>query len=203
VYGAGRAAVALAPFASGRLDSGGAGLGSVHSACLDPLQSFGWTEILLRLGAAVAIGSVLGINRELRGKPAGLRTNSLVALGAALVTLASIGFSMDGSPGRAANSDAVSRVVQGIITGVGFVGAGVIIRDSTGTRVHGLTTAATIWISSALGVLCGAGVWSGALIGTFLTMTVLVLGGPFERFVSERFPRLTENDRTDDEDPRR
>jgi putative Mg2+ transporter-C (MgtC) family protein len=88
--------------------------------------------------------------------------------------------------------------VQGIITGVGFVGAGVIMRDTTGTRVHGLTTAATIWISSALGVLCGAGIWSGALIGTTLTMIVLVFGGPFERFVHRRFPRLTEDDRGDD-----
>jgi putative Mg2+ transporter-C (MgtC) family protein len=166
----------------------------LRSPRVDPLVSFGWLEILLRLGAAVALGSILGINRELQGKPAGLRTNALVALGAALLTLASVGFAMNGDPSRAPNSDAVSRVVQGIITGVGFVGAGVIMRDSTGTRVHGLTTAATIWVSSALGVLCGAGVWSGALLGGGLTLLVLVFGGPFERFVHARFPRLTESD---------
>ena len=166
---------------------------------MDPVKIFGWSEILLRLGAAVAIGSVLGINRELHGKPAGLRTNSLVSLGAALLTLASIGFSaIPGAgpdAGRPPNPDTISRVVQGIITGVGFVGAGVILHDTTSSRVRGLTTAATIWISAALGVLCGAGIWSAAIAGSVLTLLVLTVGGPFERFVHARFPRLTEEDK--------
>lgn len=101
---------------------------------MDPLKLLGWTEIILRLGSAVFIGALLGVNRELRGKPAGLRTNALVALGAALTTLASIGISLGAEAGQAADANAVSRAVQGIITGVGFIGAGVIIRDNSGTR---------------------------------------------------------------------
>ena len=159
---------------------------------MDPLKLLGWTEIMLRLGSAVFIGALLGVNRELRGKPAGLRTNALVALGAALTTLASIGISLGAEAGQAADANAVSRAVQGIITGVGFIGAGVIIRDNSGTRIHGLTTAATIWLSAALGILCGAGVWSGALVGTGFTLLVLVLGRPFEKFLHRKFPKLTE-----------
>ena len=168
---------------------------------MDPLIIFGWSEIMLRLSGAVVIGAVLGINRELQGKPAGLRTNSLVALGAALVTLASIGVSSGGSAGHVPDGNAVSRVVQGIITGVGFIGAGVIMRDNISTRVHGLTTAATIWISAALGILCGAGIWSAALIGTSLTLMVLIVGGPFERFVHKNCPRLTEPSSNEDPKP--
>ncbi len=166
------------------------------------MNLLGWWEILLRLAGAVAIGAMLGINRELHGKPAGLRTNSLVALGAALVTLGSIGVSAGSSAaGHTVDGNAVTRVVQGIITGVGFIGAGVIMRDNTGTRVHGLTTAATIWISAALGILCGAGVWPAAVIGTTFTLMILILGGPFERFVHCRFPNLTENNINEDPRP--
>ncbi|MEO6710463.1 MAG: MgtC/SapB family protein [Planctomycetota bacterium] len=157
---------------------------------MDLINLFGWSEVILRLSSAVLIGSVLGINRELRGKPAGLRTHSLVSLGAALLTLGMMGiYPAQGGEVSATHVDAVSRVVQGIVTGVGFIGAGVIIRDSTSTRVHGLTTAATIWISAALGILCGSGVWPAALVGTALTLLVLVFGGPFEKYISGRFPK--------------
>lgn len=168
---------------------------------MDPVKLLGWTEILLRLGGAVLIGAMLGINRELHGKPAGLRTNALVSLGAALVTLACIGISCAASGGRSIDGNVVSRAVQGIITGVGFIGAGVILHDTAGTRVRGLTTAATLWISSALGILCGAGVWSGAIVGTAFTLLVLIFGGPFEKFVHSRFPKLTE-DVNDEPKPR-
>src|SRR5687767_8408818 len=94
---------------------------------LELIHLFGWPEVILRLSSAVLIGSLLGINRELRGKPAGLRTNSLVSLGAALLTLGMIGMSVEGLGSEVHFADAVSRVVQGIITGVGFIGAGVII----------------------------------------------------------------------------
>ena len=155
------------------------------------LEIIGWREIALRLCCAALIGAVLGLNRELRGKPAGLRTNSLVALGAALLTLASIGVAAGG--GRQPDAAAVSRAMQGIITGIGFLGAGVILRDVGGTRVHGITTAAMIWLVAALGILCGAGIWPVAIVGFALTLMILVLGRPLERFLHRRFPKLAED----------
>src|SRR6267142_2127910 len=129
-------------------------------------------EIALRLGAALILGSALGLNRELHGKPAGLRTHGLVSLGAAVAVIVSLGF-----PGESKANDphAVSRVLQGILTGIGFLGAGVILRDPNG-HVTGLTTAATIWICAALGVACGLGYWSVLGIAFGLTVFVLVIG---------------------------
>ena len=107
---------------------------------MDIVQTLGWQEIALRLGSATLIGGVLGLNRELGGKPAGLRTNALVSLGAALLILASLGVAADTD--HALQANVMSRAIQGIITGIGFLGAGVIIRDTSGARVHGITTAA-------------------------------------------------------------
>jgi putative Mg2+ transporter-C (MgtC) family protein len=155
---------------------------------MDLVQTIGWTEIVLRLCSAALIGSVLGLNRELLGKPAGMRTNALVSLGSALVILAGLGIS------PTADVNVLSRVMQGIITGIGFLGAGVILHDSTASRIHGLTTAATIWLSATLGILCGAGIWSAALVGVALTLVILVLGKPLERWLHRRFPNLSEHD---------
>ena len=132
------------------------------------LDIIGWREIALRLGSAALIGALLGLNRELRGKSAGLRTNALVALGAATLTLGSLGLTT--GPDLVPHFDAVSRVVQGIITGIGFLGAGVILRDVGGTRVRGLTTAATTWLVAVFGIVCGLGVWPVAMIGMALTL---------------------------------
>ena len=113
-------------------------------------------EIALRLGAAFVIGSVVGLNRDLHGKPAGIRTHALVSLGAAVATIVALGF-----PGEAKSADpnAVSRVLQGILTGVGFLCAGVILRTGRG-HITGLTTAATIWVCAILGMACGVGYWA-------------------------------------------
>jgi len=140
-------------------------------------------QTVLRLGAALLLGSVLGLNRELHGKAAGLRTHALVCLGAALATLVALG-----PLNRAADPNAVSRVVQGILTGVGFLGAGVILRDPMG-HVTGLTTAATIWICAVLGIVCGLGYWW--LLGTavVITLLVLVFGRPIERLAEKLFHR--------------
>src|SRR5476649_2542804 len=124
---------------------------------MDLFQTLGWQEILIRLGSATLAGAVLGLNRELKGKPAGLRTNALVSLGSALLILAGIGIASGSDSVHQA--DVISRAMQGIITGIGFLGAGVILRDTSGTQVHGITTAATIWLTATLGVLCGAGMW--------------------------------------------
>src|SRR3954447_1032948 len=97
-------------------------------------------EVIGRLGAAVLIGAAIGLNRDLHGKPTGVRTLGLVGLGSALAVLA-IGPS---------SADDASRIVQGIVTGIGFLGAGVIIRNAD-NHIHGLTTAACVWITACIG----------------------------------------------------
>ena len=142
-------------------------------------------EIAVRLGAALILGSALGLNRELHGKPAGLRTHALVSLGAAVATVISLGF-----PGESKSIDpnAIGRVLQGILTGIGFLGAGVILRDPNG-HVTGLTTAATIWICAVLGTACGLGYWSVLGIAVGLTMISLAFGGPVEQLAERLFKR--------------
>lgn len=137
-------------------------------------------EVLLRLGAAALVGAALGLDREARGKPAGLRTHALVSIGAALVTLVSIELSFrEGG----IDANAVSRVIQGIVAGVGFLGGGAILKSKDRDDVRGLTTAATIWIVAALGIACGAGFWVAALASLALSAVVLILGVPVERVV--------------------
>jgi putative Mg2+ transporter-C (MgtC) family protein len=142
-------------------------------------------EIAVRLGAALILGSALGLNRELHGKPAGLRTHALVTIGAAAATLVPLKAMGNLSM---IDANAVSRVLQGILTGIGFVGAGVILRDPTG-HVTGLTTAATIWICAVLGIACGLGHWAVVAIALGMTVLALVLGGPVERLAERCFKR--------------
>lgn len=142
-------------------------------------------EIAARLGAALILGSALGLNRELHGKPAGLRTHALVSLGAAVAIMVALNYqdrSLAGDP------NAIGRVVQGILTGIGFLGAGVILRDPTG-HVTGLTTAATIWICAVLGIVCGLGYWSILAIALGFTTLALFFGRPVERFAERYFKR--------------
>jgi len=134
-------------------------------------------EILLRLGTATLIGCALGLNRELRNKPAGMRTHGLVCLGSSLITLASLEFTFDGVR---LNADAALRAVQGLMAGIGFLGGGVILRDDSRQSVHGLTTAASIWVVACLGVACGMGEWLTALIALALAFFVLIVGAPIE-----------------------
>jgi putative Mg2+ transporter-C (MgtC) family protein len=136
-------------------------------------------EIALRLGAALLAGALIGLDREIKKRPAGLQTHSLVCLGAALTVMA-VEFS---SPG---NGDATSRAVQGIITGIGFLGAGVIIQYERERRVEGLTTAASIWTAAALGMACGAGHLALAAIGVAAIILVLVAGGWIEVWMERR-----------------
>jgi putative Mg2+ transporter-C (MgtC) family protein len=142
------------------------------------------TDILLRLGVAALIGAVLGVDRELKGKPAGPRTMALVALGSAVFTLVAID--------RTTNIDAVSRVIQGVITGVGFLGAGAILHrgsaasDGGAGGVKGLTTAATVWLVAALGIGSGLAYWPIVAAGTALGLLLLILS-PVERWFERRF----------------
>lgn len=142
-------------------------------------------ETALRLGAALIVGALFGLNRELHGKPAGLRTHALVSLGAAAVVILILR-TPDGH--LTADANALSRVVQGILTGVGFLGAGVILRDPAG-HVTGLTTAATIWVCAVLGLICGLGHWVVLGITVALTTLTLLLGRPLERLAERLFHR--------------
>ena len=120
-----------------------------------------WDEALLRLALAGALGGAVGIERELRDREAGLRTHLLVSLGSALFTIA-------GAYGFHTLRTDPTRVAAQIVTGIGFLGAGAIIRQ--GFSVRGLTTAATLWVVAAIGLAVGAGYYSGALITTALVL---------------------------------
>jgi putative Mg2+ transporter-C (MgtC) family protein len=138
-------------------------------------------ESMWRLLLALGCGTCLGLNRDLHHKPAGVRTFSLVSVGAALVTLAAAHVPMT-------DGGTVGRVIQGVLTGIGFVGAGLIFHNDRGKGVAGLTTAAAIWFTAALGVACGLGHYSLALMGLIAALTILVIGRPIER-VAERLTR--------------
>jgi len=142
-------------------------------------------EIALRLGAALFVGGLFGLNRELHGKPAGLRTHALVSLGAAAAAILILR-SPDGT--LAGDANAVSRVIQGILTGVGFLGAGVILHEPAG-MVRGLTTAATIWICAVLGLICGLGYWLVLALTCCLTLFILLVGPHIEKFFERFFKR--------------
>jgi len=122
--------------------------------------------------AAVVLGALVGWQREKAGKPAGLRTHILVSLGTTVVVLACAGVGM--------NLDGLSRVIQGIVTGIGFVGAGSILKLSAERDVQGLTTAAGVWMTAAIGVAVGLGSIGLAAIGAVLTLIVLALAGVVE-----------------------
>jgi putative Mg2+ transporter-C (MgtC) family protein len=127
-----------------------------------------WPDVISLLVAAV-LGGVIGLERELRGKPAGLRTNIIICLGSCIFTI--ISTSLSGSdPGR---------IAAQIVTGIGFLGAGAIIHSGIG--IQGLTTAAGIWIVASIGMACGARMYFLALVAAFLTLIVLLLLSPLER----------------------
>lgn len=131
-----------------------------------------WLLIILRLGIALLVGGIIGLEREIKDKPAGLRTFMLVSFGAALFVLIPI---LLGDTQR--SDDALARVIQGITAGIGFVGGGVILRESQpqpeGTRIRGLTSAAAIWVAAALGTAAGCGLWKLSVIAAVLTLMVL------------------------------
>jgi putative Mg2+ transporter-C (MgtC) family protein len=142
-----------------------------------------YLDTTLRLGLAALCGLLIGINRDTHEKPAGMRTLALVSLGAALVTLCALQIhEFAGEP------DALSRVLQGVIQGVmagiGFIGAGTIMRlGRHGENVQGVTTAASVWTSAALGIACGMGQWAIVVIGMVLVFIILVVAKHFENWL--------------------
>lgn len=128
-------------------------------------------DILVRLLAALVAGGAIGLERTYRGRAAGLRTYALVALGSSLLVAISI-YAAGGAWAKAGGGDP-TRVIQGIVTGIGFLGAGVIIKE--GFSVRGLTTAASIWVVAAIGVTFGAGLYTTGVIATFSAWVALEL----------------------------
>jgi putative Mg2+ transporter-C (MgtC) family protein len=138
------------------------------------------TDTILRLATAAVLGAVLGIERELRGKAAGLRTNMLIALGSALFTLMSLEMA------RAAGGDA-TRIASQIAPGIGFLGAGAIIQGRG--SVHGMTTAATIWVNAAIGMAAGSGSYGIAALATVIALAVLAALDPIDTYLTRRRDR--------------
>jgi putative Mg2+ transporter-C (MgtC) family protein len=145
--------------------------------------SLGWSDTLLRLAVAALLGGAIGLEGELDEKAAGLRTHILVASGAALFTLISAyGFSAFLGPGKVVSFDP-SRIASQIVTGIGFLGAGVIFRQ--GFTIRGLTTAASLWLVAAIGMAAGAGYWAGAVLATGVGVVSL---RPLERLKERLMP---------------
>jgi putative Mg2+ transporter-C (MgtC) family protein len=136
-----------------------------------------WSEIILRLGIAALAGGAVGLNRDLHGKPVGVRTLALVSLATAMLTTLA-------DPLHQGNfTDAGSRIVQGIVTGIGFLGAGVILHSERHFRIRGLTSAACVWLTACIGIMCGAGHWRLLAVALAFTFAVLLFGGKVERFL--------------------
>jgi putative Mg2+ transporter-C (MgtC) family protein len=136
------------------------------------------TSICIRLLCAVLLGALLGYDRERQDSAAGLRTHMLVALGAALMVI--------GAQQSGMGSEDLSRVLQGIVAGIGFLGAGAIIKLNEQERIKGLTTAATIWATAAIGVAAGMGLAVTAAIATLLALVILALLPRVERHIARR-----------------
>jgi putative Mg2+ transporter-C (MgtC) family protein len=133
-------------------------------------------DVALRLLLAAALGAVIGLEREYHRKPAGLRTNILIAVGSALFTIVSITISVHGGT--------PDRIAAQIVTGIGFIGGGAILRS--GRTVHGMTTAATIWVNAAIGMAAGAGEYILATAATVVTLVVLAVLAPIEGYFERR-----------------
>lgn len=146
-------------------------------------------EYLTPILAALLLGGLIGIEREIHQKPAGLRTNMLICMGAAVFTL--IGKHISISP------DAESRVIQGVVTGVGFLGAGVLMHERG--SVHGLTTAATVWLVTAIGIACGARLYGIAIATVIPAIIILLSLHPFEQKLRKN-NHLYENNSSQDKD---
>jgi len=135
-------------------------------------------SLVTRLLTAMILGALIGAQRERSGKPAGLRTHMLVAMGGALFVLAPLEAGME--------LEGISRVIQGIVTGIGFIGAGAILKLQEKREVEGLTTAAGIWMTAAVGIAAGLGRWGLALVSTVLTWVTLALIGKIETWMNEK-----------------
>lgn len=143
----------------------------------------GWLDVTVRLLVAVAVGAVVGVEREADGKDAGVRTHMLLALGAATFGLVSVGGFSDfvGEPGKSNVTVDVSRVASYVAAGIGFLGGGTILKGDD--RIHGLTTAASLWVVAAAGLAAGLGFVSAALVAGGVATVVLLADRPLHALV--------------------
>src|SRR5205809_4356930 len=142
-----------------------------------------YLTIIVRIAGALLIGALIGFERTFHGRPAGFRTHALVSLASAILMLATV---YQSEWMTAVSVDTIrtdpTRMAQGIMTGIGFLGAGVIFKE--GLTVRGLTTAASIWVTAAIGILVGVGFWFAAIVGAVAALTVLALF----RYIEARLP---------------
>lgn len=160
-------------------------------------------DAILRPLAAAATGMIIGIDRDVEGKPIGMRTLSLVALGTALVAISALNY-----PALHQQPDSMGRVIQGvltgILTGVGFIGAGVVVQPQGSKTVHGLTTAATVWMTAALGIASALGAWPLVAVSVGMTLFVLFVLRWIERATGlKRHADGGESPHADGDQPRR
>jgi putative Mg2+ transporter-C (MgtC) family protein len=148
------------------------------------VETLDWATLAARLGLALAAGAVVGFERARSGKPAGMRTHMLVSLGACLFILGPVAIGM--------STDALGRAIQGVATGVGFLGAGEILhyfrQDEHRAKIKGLTSAAALWLTAALGVVAACGLWRLLLLSIAAALVVLVSIKPLEK-LGVRKPR--------------
>src|SRR5262245_13539759 len=137
-----------------------------------------FARVVIRLLVAMLLGGIVGFQREHTGKPAGIRTHMLVAMGAALFVLAPAESGM--------TSTDISRVIQGLATGIGFIGAGAILKLSAEREIRGLTSAAAVWMTAAMGVAVGLGRIGTALLSALLTWFILTVVGMIEHRIEHR-----------------
>ena len=147
-------------------------------------------RVVVRLTFATLLGAIVGVQRERSGKPAGLRTHMLVASGSALFVLAPLEFGMI--------SDSLSRVIQGLITGIGFLGAGAILKLEEKRQIEGLTTAAGIWMTAGIGLAVGLGRFGLALVSVALAWFVLGVVQAVERWINRDLPGSQAEDKVKD-----
>jgi putative Mg2+ transporter-C (MgtC) family protein len=159
---------------------------------LSAVPTLGWDDNLFRLGLAAVLGGAIGFERELREREAGLRTHLLVCVGSALFTIVgAYGFHDFLTSGDQVVRADPTRIAAQVVTGIGFLGAGAIIRQ--GLSIRGLTTAATLWVAAAIGIAAGAGYYPGAVIGTVLTLVAL---WPLRRGAYEVMERIRPEERS-------
>ena len=153
-----------------------------------------WADVSLRLLIATVVGALLGFERARQDRAImGFRTLSLVALAACIAVQAIV---HSGLPQM--NADAAGRVIQGVLSGVGFIGAGAVLHGGSDKQIHGLATAASIWVSAALGTAAALAIWPLIAVGAAIALIVLFVGAPIERHIRDR-ARVTpaEQDRID------
>ncbi len=144
------------------------------------MLNFDWyvfVDDLMRIGAAAIVGGVLGLERELSGHSAGLRTHMMVSIGCAVFVVAGLAICGD-------QTEAVTRVVQGVAAGIGFLGAGTILKLDEREEIKGLTTASSIWLAAALGTLAGLAEYVPAAAATVIALVVLAVLRPMERLLA-------------------